>query len=92
MGGAIDVGVDHHRIPRPRDTETGGEAPASAVRCRSAIDNRLDQSGTAKGFGNLLRGKLALGSLCGGIWQIRCGELQRRAGITPPLVARSGLA
>jgi hypothetical protein len=25
----------------------------------SAIDNRLDQSGTAKGFGNLLRGKLA---------------------------------
>jgi hypothetical protein len=25
----------------------------------SAIDNRLDQSGTAKGFGNVLRGKPA---------------------------------
>ena len=38
---------------------TSGEASAPAARCRSAIDNRLDQSGTAKGFGNLLRGKLA---------------------------------
>ena len=32
---------------------------------------------------------LTLGFLCGRIWQIRCDELQRRAGITPPLVARS---
>jgi hypothetical protein len=30
--------------------------------CRSAIDNRFDQNGTAKGFGNLLRGKLAASS------------------------------
>ena len=32
---------------------------------------------------------LALGFLCGRIWQIRYDELQRRGGITPPLVARS---
>jgi hypothetical protein len=32
---------------------------------------------------------LALGFLRGRIWQIRCDELQRRAGIAPPLVARS---
>ena len=38
------------RIPRPRDAETSGEAFASAPRCRSAIDNRLDQSGTADLF------------------------------------------
>jgi len=31
---------------------------------------------------------LVLGFLCGRIWQIRCDELQRRAGITPPPVAR----
>jgi hypothetical protein len=35
------------RIPRPRDAETSGETPP---RCRSAIDNRLDQSGTADLF------------------------------------------
>ena len=38
------------RIPRPRDAETSGEASASAAPCRSAIDNRLDQSGTADLF------------------------------------------
>jgi hypothetical protein len=31
---------------------------------------------------------LVLGFLCGRIWQIRCDELQQRAGITPPPVAR----
>jgi hypothetical protein len=29
-----------------------------------------------------------LGFLCGRIWQIRCDELERRAGYTPPSVAR----
>jgi hypothetical protein len=38
------------RIPRPRDAETSGEASASAARRRSAIDNRLDQGGTADLF------------------------------------------
>ena len=38
------------RIPRPKDAETSGEASASAAQCRSAIDNRLDQSGTADLF------------------------------------------
>src|SRR5262249_1261319 len=38
------------RIPCPRDAETRGEASTSAARCRSAIDNRLDQSGTADLF------------------------------------------
>jgi hypothetical protein len=38
------------RIPRPRDAETNGESTASAARCRSAIDNRLDQSGIADLF------------------------------------------
>jgi hypothetical protein len=31
---------------------------------------------------------LVLGFLCGRIWQIRCDELQQRAGITLPAVAR----
>jgi len=38
------------RIPRPRDAETSGEASAAAAPRRSAIDNRLDQSGTADLF------------------------------------------
>jgi hypothetical protein len=38
------------RIPRPRDAETSGEVSASAAHCRPAIDNRLDQSGTADLF------------------------------------------
>jgi hypothetical protein len=38
------------RIPRPRDAETSREASASAAHCRPAIDNRLDQSGTADLF------------------------------------------
>jgi len=29
-------------IPRPRDAETSGQVSASAARCHSAIDNRLD--------------------------------------------------
>ena len=31
---------------------------------------------------------LVLGFLCGRIWQIRCDELERRAGFAPPSVAR----
>jgi hypothetical protein len=38
------------RIPRPRDAETSGEAFASAAPRHSAIDSRLDQSGTADLF------------------------------------------
>jgi hypothetical protein len=38
------------RIPRPRDAETSGKAPASAAPCRSAIDNHLDLSRTADLF------------------------------------------
>jgi hypothetical protein len=38
------------RIPRPRDAETSGGASASAAHCRSAFDNRLDQSGTVDLF------------------------------------------
>jgi hypothetical protein len=38
------------RIPRPRDAETSGEASAAAAPRLSAIDNRLDQSGTADLF------------------------------------------
>jgi hypothetical protein len=30
----------------------------------------------------------ALGFLCGRIWQIRCDELERRAGFAPPTVTR----
>jgi len=37
------------RIPRPGDAEVSGEASASAA-CRSAINNRLDQSGIADLF------------------------------------------
>ena len=38
------------RITCPRDAQTSGEASASAAHCRPAIDNRLNQSGTADLF------------------------------------------
>ena len=38
------------RIPRPTGAEVSGQASASAAPCRSAIDNRLDRSGTADLF------------------------------------------
>ena len=38
------------RIPRPTGAEVSGQTSASAAPCRSAIDNRLDRSGTADLF------------------------------------------
>ena len=47
------------RIPRPKGTETSGQASTSTADCRSTNGNRLDKNDTADLFGQPPRRDLA---------------------------------